>query len=282
MAAAARTPRARRRTTGDGARAGRAAARGAKGARQSASEVQIHHGDCLDVLPRLEPRQFHVCCIDPPFNTGSAKRSTRSGEQLGYRDAFGGLDAYIEWLRPRLVAIHRVLRDDGTVLVHCDWRASHRIRVLLDEVFGERRFLNHLVWQYGLGGSSPRMFARKHDDLLWYAKGSSWWFNAPRVPATSQRLKGQTKKATDVLEVPSINNMAKERVGWPTQKPLALLELLVGACCPPGGAVLDCFCGSGTTLVAAARLGRSAVGVDADARAVELARGRVGAVCLAD
>jgi site-specific DNA-methyltransferase (adenine-specific) len=244
MAAAARTPRARRRTTGDGARAGRTAARGAKGARQAAPQVQIHHGDCLDVLPRLEPRQFHFCCIDPPFNTG---------------------------------AIHRVLRDDGTVLVHCDWRASHRIRVLLDEVFGERRFLNHLVWQYGLGGSSPRMFARKHDDLLWYAKGKAWWFNAPRVPATSQRLKGQTKKATDVLEVPSINNMAKERVGWPTQKPLALLELLVGACCPPGGAVLDCFCGSGTTLVAAARLGRSAVGVDADARAIELARGRLRA-----
>ncbi len=307
------------------AKTARAAGRGVPGD-HTAPTVALHHGDCLSVLPTLAPKQFHFCCIDPPFNTGARKRSARSGQELGYADSFGSLDAYIAWFRPRLQAMHRVLRDDGTVLVHCDWHTSHRVRVVLDEVFGEKRFLNHLVWQYGLGGSSPRCFARKHDDLLWYAKGSAWWFNAPRVPATSQRLKGKTKKATDVirasacsdepsaygermhdhvprggataaqtadvlrvsasnavanesaadvLDIASINNMAKERVGWPTQKPLALLELLVGACCPPGGAVLDCFCGSGTTLVAAQRLGRSAVGIDRDDRALSLARQRL-------
>ena len=145
MAESARTPRARRRTAGVGARVRREATTDERPARGGTQQVRLLHGDCLELLPRLEPRQFHVCCIDPPFNTGSAKRSVRSGTALSYRDSFGGLDAYIEWMRPRLQAIHRVLRDDGTVLVHCDWRASHRIRVLLDEVFGERRFLNHLV-----------------------------------------------------------------------------------------------------------------------------------------
>jgi DNA modification methylase len=140
--------------------------------------------------------------------------------------------------------------------------------------------VNHLIWSYGLGGSSPRRFARKHDDILLYCLDPErYWFVPPMVPATSQKMKGQMKKATDVLDIPSINNMATERVGYPTQKPLALLELLVGACCPPGGVVLDPCCGSGTTLVAAKGLGREWVGCDLRPEAVELARQRLAAEC---
>jgi DNA modification methylase len=136
--------------------------------------------------------------------------------------------------------------------------------------------VNHLVWSYGLGGSSPRRFARKHDDILFYCiDPDRYWFEAPRVPATSNRMRGMDKKATDVLDVPSINNMSTERVGWPTQKPVRLLEMLVGACCPVGGVVLDPCCGSGTAVVAAVRTGRRGLGADIDARALALTRARI-------
>jgi DNA modification methylase len=211
--------------------------------------------------------------LDPPFNTG---RTRRGRGAASYPDAWPGVAEYLRFLRPRLGEVRRVLKPDGSILLHCDWRTCHHVRLLLDELFGERGFVNHLVWVYGLGGSSPRRFARKHDDILFYAAGPGYWFEPPLIPATSVRLRGAMKKATDVLDIPSINNMAAERVGYPTQKPLALLELLVCACCPPGGVVADPFCGSGTTLVAAARNGRGFVGVDSNPRAVELARRRLG------
>lgn len=149
---------------------------------------------------------------------------------------------------------------------------------MLDELLGEDRFVNHLIWSYGLGGSSPRRFARKHDDILLYCLDPmKYWFEPPRVPATSNRLRGKTKKMTDVLDIPAINNMANERTGYPTQKPLALLDVLVRACCPPGGLVLDPCCGSGTTLVAAVRAGRRAIGLDTSPKAVEIARARLHA-----
>jgi DNA modification methylase len=148
---------------------------------------------------------------------------------------------------------------------------------MLDELLTPDGFVNHLIWRYGLGGSSPRRFARKHDDILFYAKGPAYHFQPPRVPATSNRMRGQFKKATDVLDIPSINNMSSERVGFPTQKPLQLLQLLVNACCPPSGIVLDPFSGSGTTLVAAAKSGRPFIGIDRDERAVAIARNRCAA-----
>ena len=220
----------------------------------------------------VEAGSVDLLYVDPPFNTGRAKR----GRGGAYADDFGTLDQYIAWLRPRLAASVRLLRPSGSLIVHVDWRSSHRVRVLLDELLGEANFVNHLVWAYGLGGSSPRRFARKHDDLLWYCVDAGrYWFDPPRVNATSARMKGMTKQETDVLEVASINNMAAERTGYPTQKPLALLEMLVRACCPPGGVVADPCCGSGTTLVAALRSGRRALGCDVSERAVALAKRRL-------
>ncbi len=149
--------------------------------------------------------------------------------------------------------------------------------MLLDDLLGPDRFVNHLVWSYGLGGSSPRRFARKHDDILFYCVDpEAYYFEAPMVPSSSRRMAGRPKKATDVLEIPSLNNMAHERTGYPTQKPLALLDLLVRACCPPGGTVLDPCCGSGTTLVATASSGRRAIGCDLNPDAIEIATARLG------
>lgn len=236
------------------------------------SGARLSVGDCLTLLADEPGESIDLVYLDPPFNTGRERRA-REG---AFADRFESLEDYLRFLAPRLAGCHRVLRRSGSILVHCDWRTSYRVRCLLDEVFGPERFVNHLVWSYGLGGSSPRSFARKHDDILFYGKTDDYWFDAPRVPARSRRMRGMTKKATDVLDIPSINNLAAERVGYPTQKPLALLDVLVGACCPPAGTVLDPCCGSGTTLVAAVRSGRRAVGFDVNPDAVRIATKRVG------
>jgi len=257
---------------------------------------QIICGDCLEILASLPAAIADLAYLDPPFNTGRQLAAARAA----YTDRWPSIDAYLAFLRPRLQAVRRALKPRGSILLHCDWRTCHHLRLLLDDLFGVDfdgarpsdqpagrssgaavegtsggGFVNHLIWVYGLGGSSPRRFARKHDDILYYAKAADYHFDPPLVPATSNRMKGQMKKATDVIEIPSINNMASERIGYPTQKPLALLELLIGACCPESGLVLDPFCGSGTTLVAARRLKRRALGIDINPDAVKIAQSRV-------
>jgi DNA modification methylase len=233
----------------------------------------VERADWVEFVGRLEPSSVDLLYADPPFNTGVAKR----GRAGGYADRWETPAAWAGWLRERLEASRACLSDTASVLLHVDWRTSHHARLVLDEVFGEAGFVNHLVWAYGLGGSSATRFARKHDDIYLYrVDPERFYFDPPRVPATSRRLAGQMKKATDVLTIPSINNMASERTGYPTQKPAALLDVLVRACCPPGGLVLDPCCGSGTTLAAAVAAGRRAVGCDVSEDAVALARSRAG------
>lgn len=231
----------------------------------------IREGDAARLLAALPDASFDLCYLDPPFGTGRRF----SGVAGAFDDRAASAAEFGAMIRPWIREIHRVLAPQGSILLHADWRHSHRLRLWLEETFGEGGFVNHLVWSYGLGGSSPRRFARKHDDILFFAKGPNYFFEPPRVPATSVRMKGLFKKATDVLDVPAINNMSNERCGWPTQKPLALLRMLVEACCPPGGRVLDPCCGSGTTLVAAVETGRLATGFEANPDAVSLAASRL-------
>lgn len=219
---------------------------------------------------------------DPPFNTGKSQKSPARGNllhratDLHYADDFGDSTTFLNWLRPRVAATLPLLKPSALLALHVDWRSSHRVRVMLDELLGETHFVNHLVWSYGLGGSSPRRFARKHDDILLYAIDPlAYFFDPPMIPATSVRMRGQMKKATDILDIPAINNMARERTGYPTQKPLALLDVLIRACCPVGGVVLDPCCGSGTTLLAASLAGRIAIGGDISPDAVQITRDRL-------
>jgi site-specific DNA-methyltransferase (adenine-specific) len=184
--------------------------------------------------------------------------------------------SYIVMMAPRLVELRRVLKPTGSIYLHCDMSAAHYLKVLMDSIFGPENFLNNVVWLYGLGGSSNRYWPRKHDDLLWYSrKPDGQYFEADRVPATSNRLKGQDKKAPDYWDIPTINNMSKERLGYPTQKPLALLERVVRSSCPEGGVVLDPFCGCGTAVAAAQALGRQWIGIDITFLAVNLIRERM-------
>lgn len=222
--------------------------------------------------------------IDPPYFTGRAWMQDNGRGALAFDDRWdGGPDDYRAAMREMVVAAHGALNDEGALLLHIDPRVVPWIALDTDEVFGAGERLpgktragyrHQLIWRYGLGGSSSRAWPRKHDVILWYTRSARWYFAAPRVPATSARLKGQMKKHPDVLDVPSLNNMAKERTGYPTQKPLALLELLIGAHCPPGGLVVDPAAGSGTTGMAAARLGRRALLGDRGEHALSTMRAR--------
>ncbi|MGD9790879.1 MAG: site-specific DNA-methyltransferase [Phycisphaerales bacterium] len=252
--------------------------------------------DWLAGVKPLAPASIDFLYADPPFNTGAAKRTPPNAHKRSlvphapclvpssYRDSWPTIPHYIAWLRERLAATLPTLKPTGVIVIHCDYRTSHHIRILLDELLGDDHFVNHLIWHYGLGGSSPRRFARKHDDILVYAiDPDRYYFEPPMVPATSNRLKGKLKKATDVvrvpldamIDIPSLNNMASERTGYPTQKPLALLDLLIRAFCPQGGTVLDPCCGSGTTLVAAISAGRNAIGFDISKNAIKVTNQRL-------
>jgi DNA modification methylase len=235
------------------------------------------HVSCDDWAHRacsLNAESVDLLYVDPPFATGR----TQSGANGTYKDSWPSIDDWVQWLRERLAATLPAIKLTGSVLVHVDWRTSHHVRLILEDLLGPEHFVNHLIWSYGLGGSSPRRFARKHDDILFYAADPErYWFEPPMVPASSRRMEGQMKKATDVLDIPSLNNMASERVGYPTQKPLALLEMLIRACCPPAGVVFDPCCGSGTTLVAAVHAGRQALGCDVNPDAVGIALDRLRA-----
>ncbi len=231
---------------------------------------RLFEGDALYLGRHVAPASVDLVYVDPPF--GSGLRRQGRGD-LAYPDQRrGGPEAFTGWLMERLAPTRAWLKPGGSLYVHLDWRSVHYVKVALDRCFGVECFLNEIVWLYGLGGSSPRRWPRKHDTLLWYAREAGrQWFQAPRIPARSQRLKGQDKKAPSWWDIPALNNMARERVGWPTQKPEALLERIALSSCPPGGLVVDLFAGSGTTAVAAVRHGRHALLCDLNPRALDVA-----------
>lgn len=236
-------------------------------------EGRLLVGDCLEVMAALEPGSLDLIYIDPPFFTG---REQAGRAEVSFADQWQSMTEYLAWIEPRLSRMHTLLKRSGSIYVHLDWHAVHYVKVAMDGLFGYENFLNEIVWLYGLGGSSPRYWPRKHDTILWYAREAGrHFFEAARIPATSQRMKGRSKKAPDHWDIPSLNNMAKERLGYPTQKPEALLERIITSSSPKGGVVADFFCGSGTTLAVAERTGRHWVGCDLSRDAIEMTRSRL-------
>jgi hypothetical protein len=228
--------------------------------------------------------------FDPPFGTGDRfDAHVDIGEKRLFVPAYddvweGGIDGLLAFIEPRLRAIHRLLADDGSLILHADHRATPYLAVLCDTIFGrgDREgtgtrpgFRNEIIWRYGLGGSSHRTYPKKHDVLLWYTKSDAWYFTAPRVPATSRRMAGLDKKCPDVWDIPSLNNMARERNGYPTQKPEALLERIVSAHTREGERVLDPGFGSGTSAFVSHQLGRRFVGTDPSPMAFHRTRERL-------
>lgn len=259
------------------------------------------HADCLAALGGLPDSAVNLIYLDPPFNTNTRRVSANAS----YADAFGSPQRYIAFLRPRVDAMWRVLAPNGSLFFHCDWRMSHHVRLMLDDVFlgaagqvDDGRFVNEIIWRYGLGASKARRhLLTKHDVIFWYAKSAGYVFNLLRAPPTPAMLNkyrhvdgegrrfmrsyGKTyvlqggKPLDDVWDIPSISPTAGERVGYPTQKPLALLRRVVQLASREGDLVLDPFCGSGTTLVAAQELSRAWLGIDQSAQAIEITRRRL-------
>ena len=150
------------------------------------------------------------------------------------------MGAFLCFMAVRLIAMRRLLKPTGSIYLHCDPTASHYLKELMDAVFGRKNFRNEIVWSYDYGGRSKRFWPSKHDYLLYYTKGNDWTFNfntLDRIPYKGQihkyrgdqESKKDGKTPTDVWEVPIINTMAKERTGWPTQKPLTLYERIIKA-----------------------------------------------------
>lgn len=260
--------------------------------------TDISIGDCWRHMTTYPSDCISCIATDPPFNTGKdwgAFKDTWKEPRDNEYELLDKLDPpcvyvadaaeaahseamanFITFMGVRLVQMHRILQPLGSIYIHCDPTASPYIRLMMDAIFRKENFRNEIVWAYGLGGSSPNMYSRKHDTILFYTKTDDYYFDKPSVPATSQMMKGQMKGQTDVItDIPSLNNMSGERTGYPTQKPVALYERLIKASCPRGGYVLDPFCGSGTTMVAANNLGRKPLGIDINPDAVEIATRRL-------
>ncbi|MGX1596151.1 DNA methyltransferase [Dietzia maris] len=227
--------------------------------------------------------------IDPPFDSKADYRTKIKLpgttidqkptvlEQFAYSDTWAdGTASYLAMITPRLVLMRELLSETGSIYVHLDWHVGHYVKLVLDEVFGRENFLNEVVWLYGLGGSSSRYWPRKHDVLMWYSKGlDRQYFQADKIPATSQRMKGQDKKAPDYWDIPNINNQAKERLSFATQKPEQLLERVIRSSSPAGGLVYDGFAGSGTTAAVAERLGRRWITTEIGKPATSITRKRL-------
>ncbi|MDQ6748775.1 MAG: site-specific DNA-methyltransferase [Candidatus Dormibacteraeota bacterium] len=264
---------------------------------------QVIEGDCLEVLASMPASCVDLIYVDPPFNTGSPRSHARVKTRAaltGTRTGFGGrryevtsgptrsfadaFDDYTGWLEPRLAEAHRVLRDNGSLYLHVDYREVHYCKVMLDRVFGRRNFINEIIWAYDFGGRGRRRWPAKHDNILFYARDAGdYVFNIEDIDRTPYMAPGlvtaekaaRGKLPTDTWWHTIVPTSGTERTGYPTQKPLGVVSRIVRASSPPGGTVLDFFCGSGTTAVAAHQAGRRFVVVDSAAEAIAVTRRRL-------
>jgi DNA modification methylase len=278
---------------------------------------ELVSGDNLRALHALaaRPQRFTLAYLDPPFLTGRehvevGRRRNASGDIVrtltpAFDDRWDSLEAYLTALGDRLCAARELLTEDGCLVLHVDPKTSHYAKVMCDEIFGPRAFASEIVWRYRRWPAKTKNFQRVHDVLLRYVKNpdakprfrqlyeplaastlATWGDKKQRAVVDTEgrrRCSSKTLEKTagaplgDVWEISIVAPVAKERTGYPTQKPEALLQRLLEACTEPGDAILDPYLGSGTTLSVAARLGRVGTGIDANPRALHIARQRLEA-----
>lgn len=264
----------------------------------------VIQADAVDVLPRLPGDLFQLIYIDPPFNTGKTQerkvlKTVRSddGDRVGFQNnryqttelsRMGYLDRYDDYLGfigPKLEQARRVLRQDGTLYLHLDYREAHYCKIALDEIFGRDCFLNEIIWAYDYGGRGRNRWPQKHDTILVYVKeaGRHYFdqdsidripYMAPGLVSAEKRERG--KLPTDVWWHTIVPTNGKEKTGYPNQKPEGILTRIIQASSQPGELVLDFFAGSGTTGAVARRLGRKFVLVDHSRDATAVIAQRIG------
>lgn len=267
----------------------------------------ILEGDCIEQMKLIPENSIDLIYLDPPFFT-ERKHTLKNRErtkEFSFDDRWKSNKEYAEFLYERIGFMHTLLKDQGSIFVHCDKSGEHIIRTVLDEVFGVENFQSEVIWSYKRWSNSKKGLLPSHQNIYFYSKSKSFKFNmmytnyseTTNVDQILQRRtrdqdnksvydvdeegevkQGNPKKGVplnDVWDIPYLNPKAKERVGYPTQKPLLLLERIIELTTNVGDIVLDPFCGSGTTCVASKLLNRDFIGIDKSNEAVELSRQRV-------
>jgi len=276
----------------------------------------LYTNDNLYVLSGMNSETVDLIYLDPPFNTKRTFSAPIGSKAAGasFKDMWTWKDvdeyhletfaekfpalakyiatvgavhskpmmAYLTYMSQRIVEMHRILKDTGSLYLHCDPTASHYLKGLLDGVFDKQGFRNEIIWYYGGGGASTKYWARKHDTILYYSKSDHWTFNVDQVRQEHKWDKGQKradgsdrdyakgKLPDDVFVLHGVMPWSKERTGYPTQKPLALLKRIILASSNEGDVVMDPFCGCATTCVAAQQLDRKWIGIDIEKNVVNI------------
>jgi site-specific DNA-methyltransferase (adenine-specific) len=265
---------------------------------------RVVHGECLDVLKSLADGSIDLVYVDPPFNTGRVQKRQRlrtvRDEEGGDRTGFAGrryrterldddagfadtFDDYLAFLEPRLREAHRVLAPTGSLYFHIDYREVHYCKILLDRIFGRASFINEIIWAYDYGARTKKRWPAKHDNILFFAKDPDRYHfdvtEVDRIAYMAPNLVGEEKAAAGKLPTDTwwhtiVSPTGKEKLGYPTQKPLGILRRIVRASAPKGGVVLDFFAGSGTTGEAALEHGCDFILVDQSETAIETMKRR--------
>lgn len=238
----------------------------------------VYLSDALSFMRSIGDESVDLIYVDPPFGTGNRQE----GREGSYSDPSND---YVGFLIPHLNEFKRVLKRTGTMYLHLDWRWVHYAKIECDKIFGIDNFLNEVIWAYDFGGRGKDRWPKKHDNILVYTKELEKhifnWDDIERIPYMAPGLQKDPARAaagkvpTDVWWMSIVGTQSKERVGYPSQKPVALIKRAILASSPPGGVVLDCFGGSGTTAVAAYESGRNFMLSDSNSDAIEVMKKRL-------
>ncbi len=270
-------------------------------------EARTYVGDCFDVLRNIGHELADLVYIDPPFFTQQVHRlSSRNGaKRFSFNDVWSGEDEYADFIYQRVCMANDVLKDSGSLFFHCDHSASHIVRLALDRIFGPENFQSEIIWSFRRWSNSKKGLLPAHQTIFFYSKTARYKFNTiygEYSPATNidqilqKRVRDTRNKAvymrdaegnvvvdgdkkgvplSDIWDIPFLNPKAKERVGFPTQKPILLMNRIIELVTDKGDWVVDPFCGSGSTLVAARRLNRNSIGIDISEDAIKLTQERL-------
>ncbi len=270
-------------------------------------KAKVYQGDCLNIMQEFDADSINLIYLDPPFFTQKVHslRTRDRRKEFSFEDVWFSHFEYSEFLYKRLKEIWRIMSPTGAIFFHCDRNAAHIARILLDEIFGSAMFRAEIIWHYKRWSNSKKSLLPAHQNIFYYTKSDNYTFNflyqnyseSTNVDQILQRRKrdeagksiydrdqnGQVipsggKKGvplSDVWDIPYLNPKAKERTGYPTQKPILLLERIIEIATKEDDLVLDPFCGSGTALVAASLLNRKSIGIDISKDAIEITKERL-------
>jgi DNA modification methylase len=256
-------------------------------------------GDNLIELQKLPDESVDLIYLDPPFFSNKTYEVIwgDDGEKRSFDDRFaGGIDHYTSWLKIRVRQMHRVLKPTGSIFLHCDWHANAEIKIdILNKIFGRNNFRNEIIWHYRRWTANSNNFQRLHDTIFWYSKSDSYTFNPlytdytegskqrkeqgilhrfkkgeDPVLVSDKSLDEKGVRENDVWQIPFIAPSAKQRIGYPTQKPEELLQRIIEAVTNEGDTVLDPFVGGGTTVAVADKLNRKWIGIDQSVMAIKV------------